>query len=53
MERFVTKIEKLAKNFYKQKRNFPRFLGTTPPRDTWSKYWIFNVDFNNDNEKVL
>ena len=53
MERFVTKIEKLAKYFYKQKRNFPRFLETTPPRDTWSKCWICNFDFNIDNEKVL
>ena len=53
MERYVTKIEKLAKNFYKQKRNLPRFLGTSPPRDTWSKCWICNVVFNTDNEKVL
>ena len=53
MERFVTKIEKLAKYFYQQKWKFPCFLGTAPPRDTWSKCWICNVDFNNDNEKVL
>ena len=53
MERFVTKIEKLAKHFYRQKRKFPCFLGTAPPRDTWSKCWICNVDFNNDAEKVL
>ena len=53
MERFVTKIEKLAKHFYRQKRKFPCFLGTAPPRDTWSKFWICNVDFNNDAEKVL
>ena len=53
MERFVTKIEKLAKIFYQQKRKFPCFLGTAPPRDTWSKCWICNVDFNNDNEKVF
>ena len=53
MERFVTKIEKLSKYFYQQKRKFPSFLGTAPPRDAWSKCWICNVDFNNDNEKVL
>ena len=53
MERFVTKIEKLAIHFYRQKRKFPCFLGTAPPRDTWSKCWICNVDFNNDAEKVL
>ena len=28
-------------------------LGTAPPRDPWSKCWNCNVDFNNDNEKVL
>ena len=53
MERCVTKIEKLAKHFYYEKRKFPCFLGTAPPRDTRSKCWICNVDFNNDTEKVL
>ena len=48
-ERFLKKIEKLAKHFYQQKC----FLGTAPPRDTWSKCWICNFDFNSDTEKVL
>ena len=49
------KKRETCKKFLKAKAefNFPRFLGTTPPRDTWSKCWICNVDFNIDNEKVL
>ena len=46
------KIEKLVKHFYQQKWKLTCFLGTAPPKDT-SKCWISNVDFNNDNEKVI
>ena len=53
MERFVTKIEKLAKYSYHQKRKFPSFLGTAPPRERWSKCWICKADFNNYIENVL
>ena len=53
MEWFVTKIEKLVKHFYNQKRKFPCFRLIAPQRDTWLKGWICYFDFNIDNEKVL
>ena len=53
MKRFITKIEKLARFFYHQKRKFPKFIGAAPLKSTFSRCWICDVAFNNDNEKVL
>ena len=53
MKRFITKIEKLARFFYHQKRKFPKFIGAAPLQSTFSRCWICDVAFNNDNEKVL
>ena len=40
MGRFVTKVEKLAEYFSHHKRKFPCFLGTAPPREMCSNFWI-------------
>ena len=40
-------------DFYQQKRKFQCFLATALPRDTWSRCWIRNFDFNYDKKNIL
>ena len=53
MTRLLTKLEKLARFFYYQKRKFPDFIGSAPPKKDFSCCWICNVAFESDTEKVL
>ena len=53
MERFLSKIEKLAKFFYHQKRKYPIFIGKPPSKIFHTCCWICNVPFETDDEKVL
>ena len=53
MTRLLTKLEKLARFFYYQKRKFPDFIGSAPPKKDFPCCWICNVAFESDTEKVL
>ncbi|XP_075241649.1 uncharacterized protein LOC142336624 [Convolutriloba macropyga] len=53
MERFLSKIEKLAKFFYHQKRKYPIFIGKPPSKIFQTCCWICDVPFETDDEKVL
>ena len=53
MERFLSKIEKLAKFFYHQKRKYPIFIGKPPSKTFHTCCWICDVPFETDDEKVL
>ena len=53
MERFLSKIEKLAKFFYHQKRKYPIFIGKPPSKTFHTFCWICDVPFETDDEKVL
>ena len=53
MTRLLTKLEKLARFFYYQKRKFPDFIGSAPPKKDFSCCWICNIAFESDTEKVL
>ena len=53
MERFLSKIEKLAKFFYHQKRKYPIFIGKPPSKTFHTCCWICDVPFETDDEKIL
>ena len=53
MTRLLTKLEKLARFFYYQKRKFPDFIASAPPKKDFSCCWICNVAFESDTEKAL
>ena len=53
MTRLLTKLEKLARIFYYQKRKFQDFIGSAPLKEDFSCSWICNVAFESDTEKVL
>ena len=50
MERFLSKIEKLARHFFHQKRKFPNFIGVAPAKTIHTNCWICNVAFENEDE---
>ena len=53
MERLLSKLEKLARFFYNQKRKFPIFNGVAPSKKAYNCCLICNNEFVNDAEKVL
>ena len=52
MERFLSKIEKLARHFF-IRREFPKFIGVARAKTIHTNCWICNAAFENEDEKVL